>query len=194
MFSYWLDDQAELRPLEPWNAAELLRCVDSARERLAAWTHLAHRVVDLPSARRLLQDYADRQAHDTGRYLGIWEGGELVGGALFRSFDARLGVCEVGVWVVPSARGRGLATRALWTMTDWALRTRGLYRVEMRTSPANAETRAIAERLGMRREGTLRQAFAVGGVRHDSEVWAVLRDEWLGGRPAPGGTFAARRG
>ncbi len=51
MFSYWLDDGAELRPLEPWNAAELLICVDSAREHLSAWTHLAHRVVDRPRAR-----------------------------------------------------------------------------------------------------------------------------------------------
>ena len=67
MFTYWLDDEAELRPLEPWNAAELLTCVDSARAHLATWTHLAHRVVDLPSARRLLQDYADRQARDGGR-------------------------------------------------------------------------------------------------------------------------------
>ncbi|MEU1898572.1 GNAT family protein [Nocardiopsis dassonvillei] len=185
MFSYWLDDGAELRPLEPWNAAELLGCVDSAREHLSAWTHLAHRVVDRSSARRLLQEYADRQARDSGRYLGIWDEGELVGGALFRAFDTRLGVCEVGVWVVPKARGKGLATRALWTMTDWAIRGRGLHRVELRTSPANAETRAVAERLGMRREGTLRQAVPVGGVRHDSEVWAVLRDEWLG-TPAPG--------
>jgi hypothetical protein len=35
VFSYRLDDGAELRPLEPWNAAELLGCVDSAREHLS---------------------------------------------------------------------------------------------------------------------------------------------------------------
>jgi RimJ/RimL family protein N-acetyltransferase len=33
----------------------------------------------------------------------------------------------------------------------------------------------------MRREGVLRKTFPLGGVLHDTEVWAVLAEDW---RPA----------
>lgn len=178
MFSYRLGDDADLRPLEPSHAHELLAAVDAARQHLAEWTVLATRVVDLASARALLQHFADLHARDAGRYLGIWLHGTLVGGVLFRSFDTRTGVCEVGAWLVPTGQGRGLVTQALRHMIDWAIRERGMHRVELRASPANARGRAIAPRLGMTREGMLRGAFVLNGMRHDSEVWSVLAQEW----------------
>ena len=37
---------------------------------------------------------------------------------------------------------------------------------------------AVARRLGMTREGVLREAAPLHGVRHDIELWAVLASEW----------------
>jgi len=44
--------------------------------------------------------------------------------------------------------------------------------------PANARSGAVAKRLGMTHEGTLRQAFPYRGEIHDIQIWALLRDEW----------------
>ena len=44
--------------------------------------------------------------------------------------------------------------------------------------PANVRSAAVAERLGMTREGTLRSSFVVNGTRHDTEIWAILSSEW----------------
>lgn len=105
MFGVSLGDGAQLRALEPWNAAELAAAVAGARDHLAPWALVATRVVDVDSARRLLQHFADRQARDTGRYLGIWLDGTLVGAALFRTFDTGAGVCELGRGSCPRRRG-----------------------------------------------------------------------------------------
>jgi RimJ/RimL family protein N-acetyltransferase len=178
MFARRLGAGAELRPLEPWQAAELAACVDRARDDLARWTVLASRVVDVTSARQLLQQYADMQARDKGRYLGIWLDGVLVGGVLFRTFDTATGICEVGAWLAPEAQGQGLATEALRCMIDWAVGVRGMQRVELHASPANERGWSLAPRLGMTREAVLRSAFTLNGTRHDSEVWAILASEW----------------
>jgi ribosomal-protein-serine acetyltransferase len=182
MFAYPLADGAELRPLEPWQAAEFAAYVDRARAHLAPWLPWATAVTDEESAREFLQRYADSLASDEGRIYGIWLDGALVGGTLFRVFDTRFGVCEVGVWLAPEVEGRGLVTRAVRHMIDWAVGARGMARVEWRVVPENARSIAGAKRLGMTRDGVLRQAFPLNGVRHDVEVWSVLADEWRGGQ------------
>jgi RimJ/RimL family protein N-acetyltransferase len=173
-----LTPEAELRPIEPWQAPEFLAHVDKVRPHIEAYIPWAPLVVDEESARHLLQRYADRRAADSGRLESIWLDGDLVGGVLFRVFDPKEGVCELGVWLAPEARGRGLITRASQVMIDWAIGVRGLHRVEWRCFPDNAPSQAVARRLGMTHEGTLRQEFEYRGKRHDLQIWALLRDEW----------------
>ena len=175
-------DGAELRALEPWRAAEFAAHVDRARHHLAPWLPWATRIVDEESARAFLQSYADRQARDTGRIVGIWLHDTLVGGLLFRVFDSQTGTCEIGVWLEPDAQGRGLITRAAQLAVDWAINARGMVRVEWRTVPANTRSIAAAKRLGMRLDGVLRQAFPHQGRHHDVQVWSRLATDPVDGR------------
>jgi len=178
MLVYSLSDDAGLGPLEPWHAAEFAAVVDNAREHLAPWIPFAHTVNDINSARAFLQRFADSHAMDSRHCYGIWLGDRLVGGVLFPRFDALDGVCEVGVWLTPEAQGLGLVTRAARALIDWAILDRGMSRVEWRTDPRNARSKAVAGRLGMTFEGVLRSSFVVRGERRDTEMWSLLADEW----------------
>ncbi|PRY45011.1 GNAT family N-acetyltransferase [Umezawaea tangerina] len=172
------DDGAVLRPLEPWRAEEFLAHMDRGREFIGRHITLADRVTDLASSRAYLQSYADKAAADTGRIYGIWTDGTLVGGVLFRTMDVALGNAEVGVWLEPSAVGRGLVTRAARLIIDWAVGERGVHRVEWQVVSTNSASIAVAERLGMTKEGVLRESYPYRGERHDVEIWSVLAPEW----------------
>lgn len=176
------DDGAELRPLEPWQAEEFLAHMDRGRAFIGRHVGLPDAAADLDSARAWLQTYADKAAADSGRLYGIWLDGLLVGGVLFRVFDARQRTCEAGCWVEPDAAGRGLVTRAVRVIVDWAVRERGVERVEWLVSAENTPSIRVAQRLGMRRDGVLRSQFLYRGVRQDTEVWSVLADEWVAGQ------------
>ncbi|MGY0058169.1 GNAT family N-acetyltransferase [Streptomyces sp. LZ34] len=172
------DDGAELRPLEPWNAAEYLAHIDRSREYVSPYIALADRATDLASARAFLRSYADKAAADSGRIYGIWLDGTLVGGVLFKAFDAGFGTCEVGCWLEQAAVGRGLITRAIRVLIDWAVEERGIHRVEWIAAASNTASINVAKRLGMVRDGVLRQSYPHRGVRRDMEVWSVLAPEW----------------
>ncbi|MEU9195341.1 GNAT family N-acetyltransferase [Streptomyces hundungensis] len=178
------DDGAELRPLEPWQAGEFLANMDRGREFIGTHIALPDFVTDLPSARAYLQSYADKTAADAGRLYGIWLDGTLVGGVLFRIFEPAQGTCEVGCWLEPGAVGRGLITRAITLLIDWAVDVRGMHRVEWVASAGNTPSIKVAKRLGMTREGVRRESYLYRGVRHDSEIWALLADEWRAARAA----------
>ncbi|GHG75366.1 GNAT family N-acetyltransferase [Streptomyces griseocarneus] len=184
MYALPLGDNAQLRPLEPWHAEEFLAHIDRARPHVDPWIPWATLSTDLASATAVLQRYADNQAKDAARIYGIWLDGTLVGGVMFTKFDAASGVCEIGCWLEADGAGRGLVTRACRALIDWAFKERGMSRVEWWVAAHNTRSIEAARRLGMTRDGVLRQRYPYRGVRHDSEVWSVLSEEW--GTPASG--------
>ncbi|MER6141290.1 GNAT family protein [Streptomyces sparsogenes] len=176
------DDGAELRPLEPWRAQEFLAHMDRGREFIGQYITLADAVTDLESSRSFLLGYADKAAADTGRIHGIWADGTLVGGVLFRTMDIAQGTAEAGCWLEPAAVGRGLVTRAARVLIDWAVEERGIHRVEWLAAAENGASIAVARRLGMSRDGVLREYRLHRGKRLDIEVWSVLAPQWRADR------------
>ncbi|MGW1784240.1 GNAT family N-acetyltransferase [Streptomyces sp. NPDC002143] len=176
------DDGAELRPLEPWHAEEFLAHLERGREFINQYVPFGSKATDVAGAREALQRYADMRAADTGSLHGIWQDGTLVGGVLFLNFDAEAANCEVGCWLEPDGTGRGLITRAIRVLIDFAVEQRGMQRVEWVASAGNTPSLNVARRLGMTRDGVHRQAYPYRGVRHDLEVWSVLAQEWRDAR------------
>ncbi|MFF3349075.1 GNAT family N-acetyltransferase [Streptomyces sp. NPDC002779] len=160
MFTLALGDDAELRPLEPWQAPEL-----------AART-------DLDPVETYRRRYADQLASGTGRLYGIWREGVLVGAAVFACFDTLTGVCEISCRPEQAAQDHDLETRAGRALIDWAFAERGMSRVEWWVTADDVRSIVAARRLGMTRDGVLRERGSARGVRQDSEVWAVLSHEW----------------
>ena len=187
VFTDALADGVELGMLEPWHAAQFLAAVERSREHLATTAPVAHKVFTVEDARGYLQGWADSHAVDSRHLFGIWMGGTLVGCCQLLQFDARSGICELGAWIAPEVQGRGLVTMACRRVIDWAIRVRGLSRVQWTNDPANKRSSAVAARLGMTREGVLRSAgvvnspaldFVLAGARSDCEMWSVIAEEW----------------
>jgi ribosomal-protein-alanine N-acetyltransferase len=82
----------------------------------------------------------------TGAVLGGvgfgWAGEEQVG--------------EVGYWLRSDARGRGLTSRAVKLLSDWAFRELGCQRLQLRADANNVASQRVAEKAGFTREGVLR--------------------------------------
>ncbi len=178
MFAVELSDRAELAPIEVWQSEEFAADLDRAREHIRPWVGPSFLTHTREAARDTVRRYAEARAADRGGLYGIWLDEVLVGGVMFVAFDAAAGWCELGCWLEPDAEGLGLVTAACRYLIDWALRIRGLNRVEWRCRADNVRSAAVARRLGMTCEGVLRQAWLVDGVFHDKQVWSVLAQEW----------------
>jgi RimJ/RimL family protein N-acetyltransferase len=179
-----LGEGAELRPLTPDLADEFAAHIDRGREFIGRHVGMADAIPDADAARRVLETFAEKAAADTGRMWGIWLDGTLVGGVLFRSMDFRMETAEAGCWLEPAAVGKGLVTRAVGVIIDWAIEVRGIHRVDWWASTENTPSINVAKRLGMTREGVAREAYLHRGERYDMEIWSVLAPEWRAARDA----------
>jgi len=81
---------------------------------------------------------------------------------------------EIGYWVAPWARGRGVARRAVGLLGPWALRTLELERLALRADHDNPASQRVAERAGFTREGVLRSIEERKGIRRDLVVYSLI--------------------
>jgi RimJ/RimL family protein N-acetyltransferase len=81
----------------------------------------------------------------------------------------------VGYWVAPWARNRGLATRAVETLSAWALGDGGFDRLELTADPENAASQRVAEKAGFEREGLVAGYVQTGSGPRDSVVFSLNR-------------------
>jgi [ribosomal protein S5]-alanine N-acetyltransferase len=94
------------------------------------------------------------------------------------------GLAECGYSLSTPFQGRGLMQRALTRLiNDLFARTR-LHRLEARTALGNVASQRVLERLGFRREGTLRGYFQLDGEWVDNYLFAIVKEDWMQQRTA----------
>jgi ribosomal-protein-alanine N-acetyltransferase len=101
--------------------------------------------------------------------------GSVVGHISLRLRDLDLGRVGLGYWVLPSARGRGVAREAVTGLSNWAFDQLGSRRVELCIEPWNEPSKRVALSAGFVQEGLLRNWQVVGGRRSDAEMFSRVR-------------------
>jgi RimJ/RimL family protein N-acetyltransferase len=128
--------------------------------------------------RRFIASQARLRAR--GEYLSLVvsdaPGGPFLGVVMLHSIAWRHRRAELGYWLVPAARGRGLARTAAALLTEWAFATLPLDRLEITTAPGNAAALRLAAAIGFEREGVMRARNFERGRPVDLVMLARLRD------------------
>ncbi|MDX2674228.1 GNAT family N-acetyltransferase [Streptomyces sp. NRRL_ISP-5395] len=133
--------------------------------------------------------------------FAVTEGGqddEPLGNAVLKRPDPVSGRAEVGYWTTASARGRGVAPRALAALTDWAFTTfaeQGLTRLELLHQVDNEASCRVAEKGGYplaRVIPALPPDYPLDGHVHAREAPAAALSRPAGRRGEAAGTDGGR--
>ncbi|WP_310717859.1 GNAT family N-acetyltransferase [Streptomyces lydicus] len=108
----------------------------------------------------------------------VRETGTLVGDVTFvlTSREHRQG--GIGYVFDPAHAGRGYATEASRALLELAFEQLRLHRVQAELDGRNTASARLLERLGMRREGHLRENEFLDGEWADEVIYAMLAREW----------------
>jgi RimJ/RimL family protein N-acetyltransferase len=103
--------------------------------------------------------------------------GAAVGGGTLHHLDADRAIVEIGYWLLPHARGRGMATRIARLLAEHAFDL-GVRRVAAYVNVGNVASEGVLRRAGYTREGVVRSMPKPGGVRRiDKTLWSLLPGE-----------------
>ncbi|MFF0039910.1 GNAT family N-acetyltransferase [Streptomyces mirabilis] len=159
-----------LRPWDPESEADVATWLRGLSDpEFQRWNTPVKIVRDLDSARDSLRSRAEAVADGTAVAFCITDAatGTILGHIGVNDINHVIRVGIVGYWVLPEARGRQVATRALALAARYAFGAVRLHRVELGHALGHDASCRIAERCGFPYEGTLREAMFESG-RHDA--------------------------
>jgi RimJ/RimL family protein N-acetyltransferase len=111
------------------------------------------------------------------RFVVDLEGLAVGSVSLFES-DELARHAEVGIALVPEARGRGIGTLAISQIVEFAFVRRNLRRLHLQAIESNVAAIRAYEKAGFVIEGRQRQHAWVRGAYEDIVLMGMLRSEW----------------
>ena len=125
----------------------------------------------LPDAEKWLTDRI------TNRFaITLRESAQLCGGIGMHT-NAKHPRAEMGYWIGRAFWGKGYATEAARELVRYGFESLHLQRIAAMHFPRNKASQRVLEKIGMKREGLLRQYARKNGRFEDLIVYSVLRGE-----------------
>jgi len=179
MFQLPVDNEISLVLAEERYASVVLDLVLRNQRRLARWEPWAEQPQTLDGTRAVirsaLEDFV--RGRQISTIIALDHGQLLIGRCGLR-INPYAGTGDVGYWIDSEYEGRGIVTRSARALVSSAFAELGVSRVELRTSIDNRRSRAVAERLGFRLDGTLPGALRFAARSDDVALYTVTAADW----------------
>ena len=169
----------------PGDGAEVYAAVVESLEELKPWMPWARQKltveVEEENMRRARAAFLERS--DLMLLLFLKGTGTLVGGSGLHRIDWEVPKFEIGYWLRTRFAGQGYMTEAVRGITAFAFDRLGARRVEIRCDSRNHRSARVAERVGFRLEGELRNTeVGPGGEPRNTLVFSVIPEEYEASR------------
>lgn len=169
-------DRLELRPFRPSDAADV--------QRLAGDPDVARTTLNVPHpyedgmAEAWIETHAEQREAGTNLVYAI---ADRATGALIGTINVVISKAhergELGYWIGKRFWGQGYCTEAARALVDCCFDRLGLNRVFAHHLEGNPASGRVMEKVGMRREGRLRQQVSKDGKLLDVIAYGMVRDD-----------------
>jgi RimJ/RimL family protein N-acetyltransferase len=177
LFAELAGERVLVRPYRVEDAEALREAVEESREHIRAWLPFADAHQTTEETRdwitHRVADWLLREDIGTGIFLR--EDGAFLGGLGLHPRSWEIGFFEIGYWLRASAEGHGYMREAVSLLIEFAARDLLASRLEIRCDARNARSAGVAESLGFKREGHIRNGLhaPTGGMR-DTLIFGLI--------------------
>ncbi len=136
----------------------------------------------LEDTREYVQDVL-KDAHELPQSRFVWavvlKETEKVIGAGELWFESFLNKCgEIGYILHPDYWAIGIGSEVAQLLLAFGFEEKGLHRIQATCAPDNIGSQKLLEKIGMQREGQIRDALKMDEGWRDSLLYSMLEDEW----------------
>jgi ribosomal-protein-serine acetyltransferase len=200
MFNLTVDEEIRLDNIHPDDTETLFNLIEQNRARLRPWidpyslpeTAKATRLFTIHCLFNFYGDptgpseldhyYAEIESYfpPTNRPidLGIWFHDELVGSIMMSRLEDSSASLEFGYWISEKYEGKGIVTRCVSTLMDYAIDEMGIQRFVIGCAANNQRSRAVPEHLGYRLHVTQPNGEVVGEFVYDRAIYGIKSAVW----------------
>ncbi|WP_307872742.1 GNAT family N-acetyltransferase [Paractinoplanes ovalisporus] len=163
--------------LRPWESGDVAAFFGAYQDPVIQHWHPRHPASE-DEVRKWFEQYRQGWAEEQGASWAVTRGGgEVLGRMALGHMDLYAGTAICAYWVLPSARGAGVAPSALIAVSAWALGAAGFHRLHLSHSTRNDASCRVAVKAGFPLEGTKRSEAVHADGRHDMHLHARIRGD-----------------
>ena len=165
-----------LQPVDPGMADGIWEATRVSLEELRPWLSWAADG-SLDHTRTFTEEAAREWEAGRGYNFAVFSEGDVIGTLGLHTPMVGRQIGEIGYWLRTDRTGRGYATEAGRAIVTFGFETVGLLRLELRAGVENRSSQRVAERLGFRKEGTLRRGCPHPDGGYDCYIYGLLRED-----------------
>ena len=160
------------------DAEELFSVVESNRAYLREWLPWLDQTNNVDDEISFISMSLDEYEKREGVVYAIRLGGRIIGTIGLNWIDWGNRGCGVGYWLSEGHTGQGIVTRCCIRLMEHCFDDLGLHRFVLEVAVDNHESRAVADRLGMRLEGITKDREWLYDHYVDAVLYAITAPEW----------------
>ena len=173
-----VDDELSIIVPTSEDAVELFSLVDDNRKYLREWLPWLDTNLSVKDELDFIEiSQKDRIQGSSGVWL-IREKKDLVGTISINWIDWDNKSCGLGYWISEDKVGKGIVNRCCKSLINNLILNNQIHRFVIEAAVENHASRKVAENLGMRLEGIIKDRELLYGAYVDAALYAITAPEW----------------
>lgn len=160
------------------DAAEHYLLVQENRKHLRPWLRWVDAHTKEANSLEYIRYTHGQQDAQQALMLGIFEDKKLIGEVGMYQWEKELKKAQIGYWIASTHQGKGILKLSLTRFFQYIFDSLGMNKLEVRFVPSNIRSAKLAESMGCKIEGVLRDSYFVNGKPENLVVVGILREEW----------------
>lgn len=178
MFRRELDDNLLLTSLCNNDAAELFALVKANRNHLRQWLPWLDKNNQVEDTQNFITSTIKQASQNLGFVCAIRHKNIIVGIAGYHPINVNDRSVVIGYWLAENATGKGIMTKCCSVLVDYAFEKFDLMRIDIPVAVDNFKSRAIPERLGFLKNGTIQNAEWLYDHYVDHVKYELTKEQW----------------
>lgn len=173
-----IDNTLFLRTVTAADAEAVFALTNLSRSTLREWLPWLDMTTDVQDTRNYIQSCITGFEAKKSLSTVIIYNKKIVGIAGFNNINHANKTVYIGYWLSKDAQGNGIMTKVVEALCQYTFEELQFNKVEIRAAVGNTKSRAIPERLGFVKEGTIRSAEWLYDQFVDHVIYGLLANEW----------------
>lgn len=156
-------------------ATELFNLVDSDREYLNTWLPWPPSIKKIDDTKSFIKSSILDFAEGKSMVCAIEYREKIVGVVSYNKILNSLKKVEIGYWLSSKYRGKGIITKSVECLINYAFDRLGMEKVQIAVATKNYPSQNVCKRLGLKSEGVIKNFENLHGKIVDAIIYGICR-------------------
>lgn len=169
-----------IRPLQADGDSYVFEAIQESLADVSRWMADLNTNLTLADVRGYIEAQPQQQAERRAYNFAIVDDRQdlILGGCGLTQFNWQHRLANLYYWVRSSQVGQGIASTATGLLANFGFETLGLQRVELVIAVDNVASLRVAEKVGVRCEGRLRNRLYIDGRIDEAFMYSLIPTDW----------------